>query len=384
MSAQQPPRIAQTVHSLRTDHGGPSRSVTALSGALARAGATVEIVSRDAPDTPTIAPEAPVTVRRIPADGPVRALLGRNAALDAALGAADLVHDHGLWLPVNHAACAAARRAGRPLVISPRGMLSAWALNHKRQKKQAVWHLYQRTHLTRAALLHATAESEADDIRDRDLRAPIVILPNGVDLPPPPVTRPASPDRRRRALFLSRLHPKKGLLHLVRAWAEAAPPDWELVLAGPEEDGHWTEVQRVAAEVGARHVSWIGEVPDAEKWDLYQSADLFVLPTFSENFGIVVAEALAAGVPAIVTRGAPWAALDIHRCGWWIDIGVEPLAATLAEATGATDTARTAMGARGRAYVEEALSWDALGRQMLDAYAWVLGHGPKPAHVHTT
>jgi hypothetical protein len=122
MSAQQPPRIAQTVHSLRTDHGGPSRSVTALSGALARAGATVEIVSRDAPDTPTIAPEAPVTVRRIPADGPVRALLGRNAALDAALGAADLVHDHGLWLPVNHAACAAAPRhqpAGHALGVGP-------------------------------------------------------------------------------------------------------------------------------------------------------------------------------------------------------------------------------------------------------------------------
>lgn len=128
-------------------------------------------------------------------------------------------------------------------------------------------------------------------------------------------------------------------------------------------------------------VEWVGEVDEMAKWDLYGSADLFVLPTFSENFGIVVAEALASGVPVVTTTAAPWGALAEHRCGWWVDVGVEPLAEALREATALSDAARHTMGRRGRALVEERYSWAHVAEQMRTAYGWVTGNGDRPECV---
>ena len=143
----------------------------------------------------------------------------------------------GLWLPSNHAAARAARRAGRPFIVSTRGMLAPWSLAQSRWKKRFGWTLYQRRDLHSAALFHATAEQEAEDVRRVGLRQPVALIPNGVDLPGRYGTdRPKG--EARQALFLSRIHPKKGLLNLVQAWAAVRPEGWELVLAGPDADGH--------------------------------------------------------------------------------------------------------------------------------------------------
>ena len=301
-----------------------------------------------------------------------------EALATEARGSDTIFHDHGVWMPSNHAAAATARRLGVPLVVSTRGMLTAWALGQSRIKKRAAWLLYQGRDLRSAQLLHATAEAEVEDIRRVGLRQPAVVLPNGVELPEDARGMPEASVRR--ALFLSRVHPKKGLLNLIEAWAHVRPRGWELVIAGPDEGGHRAEVE-VRARTHEVDVVWAGPVDDRAKWDLYRSADLFVLPTFSENFGIVVAEALAAGVPAITTTGAPWGVLNERRCGWWIDVGVEPLAAALHEATALSDEARHAMGQQGRAYVREALSWEHVAQEMAAAYRWVLGRGGKPPAV---
>jgi glycosyltransferase involved in cell wall biosynthesis len=291
-----------------------------------------------------------------------------------------LVHDHGLWLPTNHAAARAAAHAGVPYVVSTRGMLTAWALQFNASKKKVAWALYQRRDLRSARLFHATAQEEVEDIRRVGLRQPIALVPNGVEIPDRVLTQP--PDRTtRKALFLSRIHPKKGLLNLVKAWGEVRPQGWELVLAGPDEGDHRAEVERMIRELRLEGVTWTGEVDDQAKWGLYYDADLFVLPTFSENFGIVVAEALAAGVPAITTTGAPWAVLEERGCGWWIDTGVEALVAALEEATALPYERRLEMGKRGRRYVEEELSWDHVAAEMRAAYAWLLGEGPRPDSV---
>ena len=379
-------KVIHTVNSLHADHGGPSRSVTALCSHQAEQDADVSLVSYDNGERLSIIrpDNAEVTLRFAPAEPSWRPLLrgGSNHFADALASEAGrtdaVVHDHGVWMPSNHAAAATAQRLGLPLVVTTRGMLTTWALGQSRVKKRAAWLLYQGRDLRSAKLLHATAESEVEDIRRIGLRQPVVVLPNGVEIPEQ--ARGVPEKSMRRALFLSRVHPKKGLLNLVEAWAEVRPENWELVIAGPDEDGHRAEVEAYA-RVHNVDIVWTGPVNDHAKWDLYRSADLFVLPTFSENFGIVVAEALAAGVPALTTTGAPWEVLNRERCGWWIGIGVAPLMAALRDATELDDEARHAMGRRGRAYVREHLSWDHVAEGMLAAYRWVLGQGERPSSV---
>jgi glycosyltransferase involved in cell wall biosynthesis len=182
-------------------------------------------------------------------------------------------------------------------------------------------------------------------------------------------------------LFLSRIAPAKGLLNLINAWKQVCAEGWRLQIAGPNEDGHLAEVlARVKqADVGDS-VEYIGVMDGEAKRQLYLCADIFVLPTFTENFGVVVAEALAHGLPVITTRGAPWADLETFDCGWWVDIGVGPLVLALREAMALSDDERCAMGARGRVYAQR-YDWGGIAHQMVDVYRWVLGQGPQPSCV---
>lgn len=365
-----------TVASLDPDAGGPSRTVSALCEAIGHKNASVELVTTDAGGaaralTPppelartTFVPSQPLWTRTYQFYKAVRQRIRRAHA--------SLVHDHGVWLLTNAASYYAAQAEGVPYVLTPRGMLEPWALNHNAWKKNIVWYAYQHRILQGAALLHATASAEAKHLRALGLDAPIVIAPNGVEVPGAR-KQEASPEETHQALFLSRVHPKKGLMNLMEAWAQVDPSGWELVIAGPDENDHATEVQARADALGiADKVSFPGSIPDAEKWVLYRNSDLFVLPTFSENFGVVVAEALASGIPAITTTGAPWQVVNDRDCGWWIDIGVDPLVEALRDATSRSDAERLAMGARGRELVQERFTWSAIAETLSAAYRWVL------------
>ena len=319
-------------------------------------------------------------------------------------GAPDLIHSHGVWHPANHWAARAARRWGLPLIVQPRGMLEPWALGQKAGKKRLALALFQRRDLETAAALVATAEMEYQNLRWLGLRQPVAVIPNGVSLLAGAEAdavedfvprgagetqgcrerRVRGQERERIVLFLSRVHPKKGILELVRAWSQVAPlapAAWRLRIVGPDEVSHWAEVARLVDTLGVgATVDYLGPMEGARKAGLYREADLFVLPTFSENFGLVVAEALAYGVPVITTRGAPWADLETYGCGWWIETGVEPLVAALRAAIALSDAERAAMGARGRVYVRR-FDWDAIAAETLALYRWVLGRGERPGSV---
>jgi glycosyltransferase involved in cell wall biosynthesis len=270
-----------------------------------------------------------------------------------------------------------------PRIVSPRGMLSEWALQQGSARKRAIWWLYLKRDLDSASLLHATAHSEASDFRNCGLTAPIAVLPNGVNLPPQLDRRDLRSRPERVALFLSRLHPKKGLLDLIEAWSVLRPPNWRLVIAGDDEGGHRAVVEKTAAQRGVRDlIDFVGPVGDAAKWDLYATAELFILPSYSENFGIVVAEALAAGVPVITTRATPWKELQDIGCGWWIDTGAASLTSALREGIQASDETRVAMGKRGRELVETRYSWASAAEKMLACYRWLLGQQEKPECVN--
>jgi glycosyltransferase involved in cell wall biosynthesis len=292
-----------------------------------------------------------------------------------------IIHDHGLWLPCNHAAAKAARKFGIPLIIQPRGTLEPWALSYRAWKKRLVWRIYQQANLKSASLLVATSEQEAESIRKVGLRQPIAIIPNGLELPARK-QRPFLKEPKHYALFLSRIHPKKGLMNLVDAWGNVRPEGWQMVVVGPDDGGHRAEVERAVQNAGlAGCFLFVESVEGAAKEQLYREAGFFVLPTFSENFGMAVAEALGYGVPVITTRGAPWEGLLRYKCGWWVNIGVEPLAKAIREATSLSDAERHRMGDRGRTFAEREFSLPKLAERMLAVYRWLLGLRERPDDV---
>jgi glycosyltransferase involved in cell wall biosynthesis len=411
-------KVILTVGGLSPEDGGPSRSIPALAVALARLGVEVEIVtcesgSKQSP--PLLIQDTLVKTHLLPrlcrtAQGLAQTNGFTKALRASSHGVKDCIfHDNGLWLANNHAVAFAAQRLKRPLIISPRGMLTAWALHFRGWKKRVAWGFYQRRDLQAAQVLHATSPQEAEEFRALGLTQPIAVIPNGVEVPEEQRAEDRGKSRKqktdsknefqlsslqisafkdasrlRTALFLSRIHPKKGLLDLVEAWRTVRPAGWRVLIAGGGENGHVNEIKAEIRKLKVENdFEFIGPVEGEAKWNLYRNADLFILPSHSENFGIVVAEALACGIPAITTQGTPWEELVTHRCGWWPATGSGPLTEALRDALARTDEERREMGRRGRHLVEAKYSWPGVAAQMLTVYQWMLAERSKPDWVMT-
>jgi len=287
----------------------------------------------------------------------------------------DIIHLHGVWLPLLTMAARVANKRGIPYIISPHGCYEPWALNQKRLKKAIALMTYQGMVNRAATMFFATAEQEVESIRRLNIFQPIVMIPNGVDIGVPPVR--IQHNGKRIILFLSRIHPKKGLLDLVEAWAKVRDPNWRIVIAGPDENGHQSEVQAAIAVHGlVSDFEFIGLVDGAKKSACFANAELFVLPTYSENFGIAVAEALANELPVITTTGAPWKDLDDYRCGWWVSPGVAGISEALKTAMRTDPAELRLMGEKGRQLVSEKYSWDKIGRDALRAYTSIVSRTP--------
>ena len=296
---------------------------------------------------------------------------------------ANVVHNFGLWGPFNHGVSWLSRMSKRPLVICPMGTLEPWCLAHKPLRKRVALRFYQRNDLDAADVLHATAQSEAASFRALGLRAPIAVIPHGIDIPEAVSSSTECEGRAvRTALFMSRIHPKKGLLNLVEAWAHLRPAGWQMVIAGPDENGHRATVEAAVAKHGLEtRFEFLGRVQGEQKSRLFRDADLFVLPTYSENFGNVIPEALAHGIPVITTTGAPWNELVETRSGWWIEPGVEPLSVALAAAFSLPPQELRAMGQRGSEMVRARYAWSSLIAKHIALYHWLLSEGPRPEFV---
>jgi len=324
-------------------------------------------------------------------DGKVRRIL-----IDSLLqgdGNYDVIHIHALWTPILHKVSNWAHKSNIPVVWSPHGMLTPWAFRYKWWKKLPAWWLYQKKDLKCADLIHVTAESEIMDVRRVGLTNKTIIAPLGVG---------GGGGGGGVILFVSRIQKKKGLPNLLKAFAtvlemlhvsyigRVAPikglgnlinasatldhsGDWRLRIVGPDQEGHTAELKTLAADLGvSERVEFVGPKYGDELQREYASADIFVLPSYSENFGSVVVEALAHSVPVITTRGTPWNELEDHKCGWWIDIGAEPLANALKDAISLTDNERREMGLRGRKLVEEKYTWGAVVDALVNGYKKVI------------
>lgn len=295
--------------------------------------------------------------------------------------ALSLIHQHGIWVRSSHTTCSFAHQHQIPLVLSPHGMLEPWALKHHSWRKKLALTFYQRRHLHCTTAFHATSEAEAQHIRDLGFTQPIAIIANGVSLPPTSVP-PRQTNHPRTALFLSRLHPKKGVPMLLEAWAKVRPPDWKLIIAGNDEGGHLAELKQQSQQLAlSSAVSFPGPLYEQAKEQAFQQADLFILPSHSENFAIVIGEALSHGLPVITTRETPWQSLEQQNCGWWVDAQVETIATALKNATELPAVELQSMGQSGRELIAEKFLWPKIAKQMISFYHWLIDESERPDFV---
>jgi glycosyltransferase involved in cell wall biosynthesis len=355
-------KVFLVANSLAPAYGGPARSVSRLASVLGDDGADVGLWAPDG---------SAITTPLLDAGAPLRCLAGSADKALAEFGEPAVIHDNGIWMPHHHRLAQIARSRGIPRIVSTRGMLEPWAWSHKRLKKRIAWMLYQRRDLELAVRHHVTSETEARNLRDVGLGVPVCLIPNGVDVPDASLLasleRPASP--LRTALFLGRIYPVKGLPMLVEAWARVRPAGWRLQIAGPDEAGHRAEVERCIAAAGLTDVvSFLGPLEGQPKARSLGAADLFVLPTYSENFGMAIGEALANGLPVLTTRGAPWPDLEPRGCGWWVEPSPDALADGLRRATALPAAELREMGRRGRALVSDRFGWVEVARRFRALY----------------
>lgn len=376
--------VRHVVTSITDEANGLAYSVPSMAAATARQGWQVEIVTlgaRKMPDEAVICRE----FRRDYSALPILKSLGASSPMRAYLlsDPQPVLHGHGLWMMPNVYVGDAVRRNQNPLILAPRGMLGASALSFSPRKKKAFWSLWQRAAVETVTCWHATSIKEAEDIRAFGMKQPIAIVPNGIDMPVMTKTLPAG--RERTLLFLGRIHPKKGVDTLLKAWAMLEPlfPDWRLRIAGPDEGDYARDCREFIVRNGLSRANLCGPVFGDEKLKCYSDADIFVLPTLDENFGMTVAEALAAGTPVVCSKGAPWSGLIDHRCGWWHPIGERPLFETLSAAMSVPDEDRLQLGMRGRAWMENQFAWPKLAEMMIEVYRWMNGDGVRPSHVHS-
>lgn len=288
----------------------------------------------------------------------------------------DVAHFHVIWLPIMHKLCKWARRNNVPIVWSPHGTLTPWAMKYHWWKKWPIWWLFQKRDLECAKCLHATAQSEVEDFRRMGLKNPVCLAPLGVKINDGRVEHVERVEGEKVLLFVSRVQKKKGLVNLVNAWTalpKAIKQGWKVRIVGPDQENHTAELMSLCGEQGVmQDFEFVGPKFGDELQREYATADLFVLPTHSENFGSVVIEALAHRIPVITTKGAPWVEIETARCGWWIDIGVEPLVKALTEAMSLPGDQRNEMGERGRQLVEAKYTWSAVVKAMERAYESVI------------
>ena len=384
--------VVHGVSSLAPESGGPSRTVTALTDGLSTKNFSIALLTQSRLGRSVVEKSIGSTVDRRIAFSNSKPLLSVGLPFRRLLKNViselkpSLIHHHGIWHPASHYSAKLAKQFEIPLLLHTRGMLEPWALDYRAFKKQLAMRLYQRSDLKAARLFFATADAEMESLRKLGLKQPIAIIPNGVDLPTLTEketrdTQASTRESQRNAVFMSRIHPKKGILNLVEAWAHIRPANWRLFIAGPDEGAHLAVVTQRVRELGIEDsVEFLGQVEGEIKAELLKSANLFILPSFSENFGVVVAEALAYGVPVITTRGTPWEGLIHHGCGWWIDPTLGALTKAMKEALDMDPNQLRSMGGSGRAYAAE-FNWAQIVEQTATVYQWILGSGPRPACV---
>ncbi|BCG63747.1 MAG: hypothetical protein methR_P1475 [Methyloprofundus sp.] len=293
-----------------------------------------------------------------------------------------IIHNHGLWrFPNIYPGFINKKKA--KIICSPHGVFSPWALNYSALKKKiTLFFLGQRRMLEAVDMFHATCEEEYLQIRSQKLLQPVMVVANGVDIPE--IQEYTKNKEKRRVVFLGRIHPIKGLDFLLQSWCRVAADkkEWELCIVGPNIVEDYAEsLATFLKEQRINNVRFLGSINGLEKQKLLAESDYLVLTSHSENFAMVVAEALAHALPVIVTEGVPWEKLNSKGCGWWVPRKSNSFDAALTKAIGLTREESSEMGALGREWVKQDFSVESVAIRLVLGYEWICKGGEKPEFV---
>ncbi len=373
------------------EHGGPAHSLTNYCVGQAKRGHHVSAwVLEGFPETsPAIRLPPPVETVAHRVHFPFA--LGRSSSMRRALSCAespDVFHLHGTWLRAMHYGAEEARLRRVPYVVEPMGMYESYGLRTKWLRKRLARWWFQDKLLERAQCLQVNSRREGEQLRQLGFRNPLAVIPVGVDTAAifnrPVASTPWPELNGRFFLFLSRIQEKKGIELLLNAWATlaAASPDWTLVIGGTGSPQYVSHCRQLADHLGiAARCKWVGHLTEAEKSWALSHADFFILPSFSENLGNVVAEALAHGTPVITTDATPWQEMTKRKCGWITSPTIQELTSVLEEAMRHDPTRLKEMGERGRQWCVSHFALERVLEDLDAVYGWLTGASAKPTCV---
>lgn len=288
----------------------------------------------------------------------------------------DIFHLHGIWEFLPHEAAVTAHKADKPYLITVSGMLYPAALQSKPLFKKLAAKLFQDKDLNQATVLQATCYQEYEYIREYGLKNPVAVIANPLELPQQLPDINYSEDDKIRVGFMGRFNPIKNIDILIDAWAKVTSHNQdkvlELILIGDGEKGYRESLEKQVKEHGLTNVSFVGFLNGSYKEEMLNKLNYLVLPSKSENFGMVVTEALLRGIPVIASKGTPWGDLEDYKCGWWVENDVDTLTTAIDKAVHVDESTRVEMGKRGQDLVVNKYAQSAVALQMKEVYAWML------------
>ena len=297
----------------------------------------------------------------------------------------DLYHTNGMWMHCNHETCVAARRKGKPYIITPHGMLYPQALARSAWKKKLLlaWGGVDKD-LKEAACIHCTCREEMMHYRALGYRNVVAVIPNPV--PIPDFVNGLENERSiKRIGFLGRLHPRKNVEALIKAWKvlNTKTQDAQLVIMGKGDEEYETMLKTYVKQQNLQNVEFIGFVSGRDKFQQLASLTALCVPSDFENFGMIVTEALSVGTPVIASLGTPWEELNTRHCGYWVNNDVQTLAGAIEKVLALPAEEITAMGENGKRLVKEKYQDTQVAGMMAQLYAWIISGGAKPTFVYT-
>ena len=373
-------KILTFISSLDINSGGPSRSVPMLVKGLVEFGMDVTLMTIRSKNMNVHALEGTTARLKVLEPSFTRKEITRYLKDEKF----HLIQIQSMWDWPYHKVMVEARKLGIPYIVTPRGMLEPWSLSQKKWKKKLAWWLYQRNDVQKSVCVFTTAKMEAEHVTNLGITTCKAVIPNGIETDSYPCKTSVDVVKK-QVLFLSRVHVKKGIEVLFEVWKQIHPDyeDWQLLVIGNGEAEYIHSLENRVECLGLKEsIKILPPVFGNDKIQIYQESALFCLPSYSENFGMAIAEAMSCGTPVITTTNCPWNILNDTKTGWCIDLNVDNLERALREALSMNPTELYDMGQKASKLIYENFDYRNVTRKTLKLYEWLLNGGEKPEFVY--